>query len=141
MKEDSAVLEEKPRGSYWAGEGKYSQEIESVFEPLVPNRGKADDPFVEAVRCVSNIVYEVYNNGGGNFFSRISYLDEYLAGIACAVGWETCMEIRKLFEGGDCEVVPPDWETNPTIFDDLVDKVLEWALAGHTPQQRESKTK
>ena len=52
-------------GSYWNNQGLYQDKYEQL-KLLIPKEGKADSLELEALRCISNYYYDVYNNGGAN---------------------------------------------------------------------------
>lgn len=53
--------------TYWNNNGKYQNEYEWLDAHLVPVSGMAETTNGEALRCVANIYYDAYNNGGCNF--------------------------------------------------------------------------
>lgn len=55
--------------SYWNDKGRY-QNVYDKLSKLIPECGMADTTHVEALRCITNIYYDVYNNGGGNLYER-----------------------------------------------------------------------
>jgi len=109
--------------SYWVHNGKYSKELEVLNSFLVPDAGEDSDPRVEAVRCVSNIVHEMYNNGGGNFNDMPDYLDDYIKGLRVP-----CRGMIKRIRGGVRDGIPRNWKTKPTVFDEMCDRVGDWLL-------------
>ena len=52
--------------SYWDKTGAYQSEYEELYHKYVPHRGEADTEIGKALRAVSNLYYEYYNNGNGN---------------------------------------------------------------------------
>lgn len=55
--------------SYWNGNGRY-QNIYDLLYSQVPFMGSAEDKHIEAIRCVSAIAYDIYNNGGCNLVGQ-----------------------------------------------------------------------
>ena len=53
--------------TYWCSNGKHEKKYEELFNSLVPARGMANTTDGEALRAVSKIYYDAYNNGAGNF--------------------------------------------------------------------------
>lgn len=51
--------------SYWNGNGKYQEEQEKL-DSLKPSMGMTENKYVNLFLTISNIYYDVYNNGGGN---------------------------------------------------------------------------
>ncbi len=52
-------------GSYWNGRGDYQEEYD-YLDSKIPVSGKASNPYLELIRCVSNIYYNCYNDGWRN---------------------------------------------------------------------------
>ncbi len=52
--------------TYWNNAGLFQSEYNSLFAKLVPHEGKAKTDEGEALRCISRIYYDRYNNGSGN---------------------------------------------------------------------------
>lgn len=52
--------------TYWNGQGTYQAEHELLAKALVPLAGKASTGDGEALRALSRIYHDMYNNGGGN---------------------------------------------------------------------------
>ena len=82
-------------GSYWDNEGKYQAEYSKAWEQLIPAQGEADDGWPEALRAISRIGYDYYNNGFCNLWQ----------------GWEDVDD-----DGEDCMVYEMD-----SFYEDLVD--------------------
>ncbi len=59
---------------YWEGKGKYQKEYGRLSR-RIPRTGPAKDPHVEKIRVLSNLIYEIYNNDGGNLFKRDDITD------------------------------------------------------------------
>ena len=55
--------------SYWNGNGRYQQVYDKLSEQI-PEIGESDKVHIEALRCITNIYYDVYNNGGCNLYDR-----------------------------------------------------------------------
>ena len=71
-------------GTYWDKEGKYQEQYDAAWKQLIPTSGEADDGLPEALRAISRIGYDYYNNGFCNLWraeevyeSDESYYDEY----------------------------------------------------------------
>ena len=54
--------------TYWEHKGTH-QKVADMLTEMVPDKGIAQDTRIELFRRASNTYYEVYNNGGCNFFS------------------------------------------------------------------------
>ena len=85
-------------GSYWDNEGKYQAEYNQAWKQLIPASGEADDGWPEALRAISRIGYDYYNNGFCNLWQ----------------GWEDVDD-----DGEDCMVYKMD-----SFYEDLVDYLV-----------------
>lgn len=54
--------------TYWNNKGKYQEDYRFYSNLLIPPFDKADTLHGELLRCISNIYYEVLNNGACNMF-------------------------------------------------------------------------
>jgi hypothetical protein len=70
--------------TYWNNDGKYQEQYD-ILKQKIPSRSKAKESHIDLVRCMGNIYYDTYNNGGCNFDVRIDefqhilyYTDELL---------------------------------------------------------------
>lgn len=52
--------------TYWNHNGKYQERLDTLSNGLVPISGPADTEAGEILRAVSQIYYDLYNNGFGN---------------------------------------------------------------------------
>ena len=57
-------------GTYWDNEGKYQEQYNKAFAKFVPCHGKAEDGWPEALRAISRIGYDYYNNGFANLWQE-----------------------------------------------------------------------
>lgn len=55
-------------GTYWDNEGKYQEQYGKAWEKLIPASGEAKDGWPEALRAISRIGYDYYNNGFANLW-------------------------------------------------------------------------
>ena len=58
------------KGSYWDRDGKYQKQYDMAWEQLIPASGEAKDGLPEALRAISRIGYDYYNNGFCNLWNR-----------------------------------------------------------------------
>ncbi len=54
--------------TYWDGDGKYQTEYHLAWKQHIPMSGEAEDGLPEALRCISRIGYDYYNNGFCNLW-------------------------------------------------------------------------
>lgn len=81
-------------GTYWDKEGKYQAQYDLAWKQLIPASGEADDGLPEALRAISRIGYDYYNNGFCNLWQT----------------WEEC-------DGDECYTE----YTMDSYYEDLVD--------------------
>ena len=65
------------KGSYWDNDGKYQEQYSKAWEKLIPFHGEAEDGWPEALRAISRIGYDYYNNGFCNLWQGWDDIDEY----------------------------------------------------------------
>jgi hypothetical protein len=53
-------------GTYWNGNGRHQELYDRLYTELVPDSGPADTYYGEILRAISNVYYDVYNNGCAN---------------------------------------------------------------------------
>lgn len=58
---------------YWDGTGEHQATYSTLFDKLVPASGMADTVHGEAIRAISRLSHETYNNGCGNMFCSVEY--------------------------------------------------------------------
>ena len=64
-------------GSYWDNKGKYQQEYDAAWKALIPFEGEADDGLPEALRAISRVGYDYYNNGFCNLWREWEDVDDW----------------------------------------------------------------
>ena len=67
----------KDCGSYWDQKGKYQQEYDAAWKSLIPASGEADDGLPEALRAISRVGYDYYNNGFCNLWREWEDVDDW----------------------------------------------------------------
>jgi len=63
--------------SYWDNNGKYQKMYNKAWKQLIPASGEAEDGWPEALRAISRIGYDYYNNGFCNLWQGWEDLDDY----------------------------------------------------------------
>ena len=63
--------------TYWDQEGKYQEQYNAAWKALIPIEGEAEDGLPEALRAISRIGYDYYNNGFCNLWQGWEDIDEY----------------------------------------------------------------
>ena len=61
--------------TYWDNNGKYQTEYELAWKQHIPMTGEAEDGLPEALRCISRIGYDYFNNGFFN--AHVHETDDY----------------------------------------------------------------
>lgn len=70
--------------AYWDNNGKYQEQYDKAWEQLIPAQGEAKDGWPEALRAISRIGYDYYNNGFCNLwrcyedYDGDDHYDEYV---------------------------------------------------------------
>lgn len=84
---------------YWTNKGRH-QRIYDRLQALVPDEGEADTPAGELMRLMSNVYYDVYNNGGCNLVDggRSAQLEE-LQELAKSHGFEDSDRVFRKMRG------------------------------------------
>mgnify|MGYP003129073129 FL=1 len=54
--------------TYWDNEGKYQEQYNAAWKALIPMSGEAENGWPEALRAISRIGYDYYNNGFCNLW-------------------------------------------------------------------------
>ena len=67
----------KSSESYWGNQGQY-QDLYNKYHSEIPDEGSVNDSLLEQLRIVSNVYYEVGNNGGGNMISGMGSAGEHI---------------------------------------------------------------
>jgi len=63
--------------AYWDREGKYQEQYDAAWKQLIPLQGEAKDGPPEALRAISRIGYDYYNNGFCNLWQGWEDIDDY----------------------------------------------------------------
>jgi len=134
-------VKDQPWGSYWDNEGKYQEQYTKAWEKLIPASGEAEDGLPEALRAISRIGYDYYNNGFCNLWRDWEDVDED--------GYDTVERTMDSYYEGMVDYlayhVPPklyrefkDWL--PTISygsiswgdngDDVIDRIIDHIMEG-----------
>ena len=125
-------------GAYWDREGKYQEQYDAAWKQLIPFEGEADDGLPEALRAISRIGYDYYNNGFCNLWrSSEAYdedgcyydeyeMDSYYRDMVAYLRYEIPRDLHKqlkeflLDAQGYC-----NWSDNADIIDRIIDHIME----------------
>ena len=128
--------------SYWDQNGKYQEQYDKAWRQLIPAQGEAEDGWPEALRAISRIGYDYYNNGFCNLWREYEDYD---------YRWEEEVVVREMdsyYEGlvdylrdhvpSDMYSELTDWL--PTINygsiswgangDDVIDRIINHIMEG-----------
>tara|TARA_R100001224_G_scaffold78903_2_gene49111 strand:+ start:298 stop:741 length:444 start_codon:yes stop_codon:yes gene_type:complete len=61
--------------AYWDNEGKYQEQYNAAWKALIPLQDEAEDGWPEALRAISRIGYDYYNNGFCNLWREYEDYD------------------------------------------------------------------
>ena len=125
-------------GTYWDREGKYQEQYDAAWKQLIPFEGEADNGWPEALRAISRIGYDYFNNGFCNLWrSSEAYdedgcyydeyeMDSYYGDMVAYLRYEIPRDLHKqlkeflLDAQGYC-----NWSDNADIIDRIIDHIME----------------
>ena len=120
-------------GTYWDSEGKYQEQYDKAWKKLIPASGEAEDGLPEALRAISRIGYDYYNNGFCNLWRTWDdgekTMDSYYESLVDYLAYHVPRELHKELT---------DWL--PTINyggvawgangDDVIDRIINHIMEG-----------
>ena len=120
-------------GKYWDSEGKYQEQYDKAWKKLIPASGEAEDGLPEALRAISRIGYDYYNNGFCNLWRTWDdgdkTIDSYYESLVDYLSYHVPRELHKELT---------DWL--PTINyggiawgangDDVLDRIINHIMEG-----------
>ena len=130
-------VKDQPWGSYWDNEGKYQQEYDAAWKALIPASGEAGDGLPEALRAISRVGYDYYNNGFCNLWHSWDdgdgeydvKMDPYYEDLVAYLEWHVPPKLYREFK---------DWL--PTVNygsiqwgangDDVIDRIINHIMEG-----------
>ena len=125
-------------GAYWDREGKYQEQYDAAWKQLIPFEGEADDGLPEALRAISRIGYDYYNNGFCNLwqsseaydsdgcyydeYSMDSYYEDMVSYLRYEIPRDLHKQLREflLDAQGYC-----NWSDSADIIDRIIDHIME----------------
>jgi hypothetical protein len=129
--------------SYWNHKGRHQKLYDRLYAKLVPDNGEAGSDSGELLRTMSNVYYDIYNNGGCNLLdSKLSDLEqlEHLTRVWAINGQAKTFELIRGYAStdtsdrqhcGNCSCVYVDDDRQHFTLDqikqpleDLVDAVV-----------------
>ena len=126
-------VKDQPWGTYWDNEGKYQEQYTKAWDKLIPASGEAEDGLPEALRAISRIGYDYYNNGFCNLWrdwddgdkTMDSYYEEMVDYLRDHVPSDLYREFRgwlPTISYGDIS-----WGGNG---DDVIDRIINHIMEG-----------
>ena len=125
-------------GAYWDREGKYQEQYDAAWKQLIPFEGEADDGLPEALRAISRIGYDYYNNGFCNLWqsseeydSDGSYydvyrMDSYYRGMVEYLAYEIPRGLHKQLQEFLLDAQGyGNWSDSAVIIDRIIDHIME----------------
>jgi hypothetical protein len=132
------VIIDKPSGIYWDNEGKYQGQYDRAWKQLIPASGEAKDGLPEALRAISRIGYDYYNNGfcnlwrsseaydsDGCYYDEYS-MDSYYRDMVDYLRYEIPRDLHKQLEEFLLDAQGyGNWSENADIIDRIIDNIME----------------
>ena len=132
------VIIDKPSGSYWDNEGKYQAQYNKAWKQLIPASGEAKDGLPEALRAISRIGYDYYNNGfcnlwrsseaydsDGCYYDEYS-MDSYYEELVDYLRYEIPRDLHKQLEEFLLDAQGyGSWSDSADIIDRIIDYIME----------------
>ena len=126
-------------GSYWNNEGKYQAQYNKAWEQLIPAQGEAEDGLPEALRAISRIGYDYYNNGFCN--AHVHETDDYgesTGNVELDSYYQDMLDYLQshipytMWKTLDSWILEPsygniDWGNNG---DDIIDRIIDHIMEG-----------
>ena len=120
--------------TYWDNEGKYQEQYNKAWKQLIPASGEAKDGWPEALRAISRIGYDYYNNGFCNLWHSWDDGDgEY--GTKMDPYYEDLVEYlednlpRDLYKELKAFLLDAkgygNWSTQAGVIDRIIDHIME----------------
>ena len=124
--------------AYWDNEGKYQEQYNRAWKQLIPASGEAEDGLPEALRAISRIGYDYFNNGFCNLWraeeaydSDGCYYDEYRMDsyyeeLVDYLRYEIPRDLHKQLEEFLLDAQGyGNWSDQAGIIDRIIDNIME----------------
>ena len=134
------MMTEKYRPTYWSDKGELQKEYELLFDELVPPEGEAETVAGEALRVVSKLYYDVYNNGACNMLYQVphpdrdGFTDKFIVNeraenlLSSIRPHDARQEIRKVLEHIAEYGAKNFFDSEDGALDRAVTSVIRWAM-------------
>ena len=126
------------KGSYWDNEGKYQAEYDAACKALIPGSGEAKDGWPEALRSISRIGYDYYNNGFCNLwradeeydsdgsyydvYRMDSYYEDMVEYLRIHIPYEMVVDLDTFLLDAQGY---GNWSNQASIIDRIIDHIME----------------
>ena len=123
--------------SYWDNEGKYQAQYDRACKQLIPASGEANDGLPEALRAISRIGYDYYNNGFCNLWQSseeydgydhydVYRMDSYYEELVDYLAYEIPRDLHKQLKEFLLDAKGyGNWSDNADIIDRIIDHIME----------------
>ena len=124
--------------AYWDNNGKYQEQYDRAWKQLIPASGEAKDGLPEALRAISRIGYDYYNNGFCNLWradeeydSDGSYydvyrMDSYYRDMVEYLAYEIPRDLHKELQEFLLDAQGyGNWSNQADILDRIIDNIME----------------
>ena len=123
----------KDTGSYWDHKGKYQKEYDAAWEALIPASGEAKHGWPEALRAISRIGYDYYNNGFGNLWQSWddgdTEMDSYYEDMVDYLRSEIPRDMHKELNSFLLDAKGyGNWSDQADIIDRIINHIIEQML-------------
>ena len=128
------VIIDKPSGVYWDNEGKYQGQYDRAWKKLIPASGEAKDGLPEALRAISRIGYDYYNNGFCNLWHSWDdgdgeydvKMDPYYEDLVDYLRYEIPRDLHKELQEFLLDAQGyGNWSDQAGIIDRIIDYIME----------------
>jgi hypothetical protein len=117
-------------GTYWDNEGKYQEQYSKAYAKLVPFHGEAEDGLPEALRAISRIGYDYYNNGFCNLWREWddgdiemdSYYEDMVDYLRHHIPYEMHKELNAFLHDAKGY---GNWSDQASVIDRIIDHIME----------------
>ena len=117
-------------GTYWDNEGKYQEQYSKACEKLIPFHGEAEDGLPEALRSISRIGYDYYNNGFCNLWrswddgdtTMDSYYEDMVDYLRGHIPSDMCKQLNEFLHDAKGY---GNWSNQAGIIDRIIDHIIE----------------
>lgn len=120
--------------TYWDNNGKYQEMYNKAWKQLIPTSGEAEDGWPEALRAISRIGYDYYNNGFCNLWrswddgdwgygtKMDSYYESMVEYLRIHIPYEMYMELDTFLHDAKGY---GNWSDQAGVIDRIIDYIME----------------